>query len=123
MRRSARPTKPSCAPNPAPGSTSWSARPRPDSDRLDIVASAGPTANNARRLQVYTTEAYPEGRGVCGTAYRTRRASLSNDFANDPRGAAFKQVIQADGARSGAAFPLLVDDQCAGVMLFISSEI
>jgi diguanylate cyclase (GGDEF)-like protein len=97
--------------------------PRPDSDRLEIVASAGPTANNARRLQVYTSEAYPEGRGVCGTAYRTRQASLSNDFANDPRGTAFKQVIQSDGARSGAAFPLLVDGVCAGVMLFISSEL
>ena len=97
--------------------------PRPDSDRLDIVASAGPTASNARRLQVSTSEAYPEGRGVCGTAFRTRQASLSNDFANDPRGAAFKQVIQSDGARSGAAFPLLVDEQCVGVMLFISSEL
>ncbi len=97
--------------------------PRPDSDRLDIIASAGPTASNARRLQVYTSEAYPEGRGVCGTAYRTRQASLSNDFAHDPRGSAFKQVIQSDGARSGAAFPLLVDENCAGVMLFISSEL
>ena len=96
--------------------------PRPDSDRLDIIASAGPTAGNARRLQVSTSEAYPEGRGVCGTAYRTRQASLSNDFLSDPRGAAFKQVIQSDGARSGAAFPLLVDGKCAGVMLFISSE-
>ena len=70
-----------------------------------------------------TSEAYPEGRGVCGTAYRTRQASLSNDFLNDPRGSAFKQVIQSDGARSGAAFPLLVDEDCAGVMLFISSEL
>jgi hypothetical protein len=33
-------------------------------------------ASNARRLQVSTSEAYPEGRGVCGTAYRARQASL-----------------------------------------------
>ena len=32
-------------------------------------------------------------------------------------------MIQSDGARSGAAFPLLVDDHAAGVMLFISSEL
>ena len=62
------------------------------------------------------------GRGVCGTAFRTRKASLSNDFLSDPRGAAFHQVIQSDGARSGAAFPLMVDDRPVGVMLFISAE-
>jgi diguanylate cyclase (GGDEF)-like protein len=97
--------------------------PRPESARLDVIASAGPTAANARRLNVYTSEAYPEGRGLCGTAFRTRRSSLSNDFPNDPRGRAFHQVIQSDGARSGAAFPLLVGGEPVGVMLFISSEL
>jgi diguanylate cyclase (GGDEF)-like protein len=96
--------------------------PRSGSDRLDVVASAGPTAANARRLNVSSSEAYPEGRGICGTAFRTRRANLSNDFPGDPRGEAFRQVIQSDGAQSGAAFPLLVDGQVTGVMLFISSE-
>ena len=96
--------------------------PRFASDRLDVIAAAGPTAANARRLNVYTTEAYPEGRGLCGTAFRTRRANVSNDFPSDPRGLAFQQVIQSDGAQSGAAFPLLVGGNAVGVMLFISSE-
>ena len=95
---------------------------RPDSDYFEMVASAGPTADNARRLQVSTNEAHAVGRGVCGTAFRARKASLSNDFLNDPRGVAFHQVIQSDGARSGAAFPLLVDGRPVGVMMFISSE-
>jgi diguanylate cyclase (GGDEF)-like protein len=96
--------------------------PRSGSDRLDVIASAGPTAANARRLNVSTSEAYPEGRGLCGTAFRTQRSSLSNDFPADPRGQAFQQVIKSDGAQSGAAFPLLVGGETAGVMLFISSE-
>jgi diguanylate cyclase (GGDEF)-like protein len=96
---------------------------RPDSDYFEMVASAGPTADNARRLKVSTSEAHAVGRGVCGTAFRTRKASLSNDFLSDPRGAAFHQVIQSDGARSGAAFPLMVDDRPVGVMLFISAEV
>ena len=93
------------------------------SDHFAMVASAGPTAHNARRLKVSTSEAHAEGRGVCGTAFRTRRASIANDFVNDPRGNAFQQVIQSDGARSGAAFPLLVEGQPVGVMLFISAEL
>ena len=95
---------------------------RPHSEHFELVASDGPTAHNARRLKVSTSEAHAEGRGVCGTAFRARKASISNDFLSDPRGTAFTQVIQNDGARSGAAFPLLVDSEPVGVMLFISSE-
>src|SRR6202048_1219494 len=52
----------------------------PDRDGLDMVAVAGPTADNARRLKVSTNEADPEGQGLCGTAFRSRQASISNDF-------------------------------------------
>jgi diguanylate cyclase (GGDEF)-like protein len=95
---------------------------RPDSDYLDMVAAAGPTAENALRVRVSINEAHAEGRGLCGTAFRSRRAMIANDFPSDPRGAAFRQVIQSEGAKSGAAFPLLVHGQAVGVMLFISSE-
>ena len=65
----------------------------------------------------------PEGRGLCGHRLpHAARPPQPTIFANDPRGMAFQQVIQSDGARSGAAFPLLVDGQPVGVMLFISSE-
>ena len=53
---------------------------RPDSDYFEMVAAAGPTADNARRLKVSTSEAVPEGRGVCGTAFRARQACINNDF-------------------------------------------
>jgi diguanylate cyclase (GGDEF)-like protein len=94
---------------------------RPDSDYLDVVAAAGPTAENARRVKVSINEAHPEGRGLCGTAFRSRRASITNDYTGDARGAAFQQVIHREGAKSGAAFPLLVHGLPVGVMLFISS--
>ena len=95
---------------------------RPDSDYFEMVAAAGPTADNARRLKVSTSEAVPVGRGVCGTAFRARQACINNDFLGSPQNGAFTQVIQSEGARSGAAFPLMVDGLPAGVMLFISSE-
>jgi diguanylate cyclase (GGDEF)-like protein len=92
------------------------------SEYFEMVASAGPTAHNARRLKVSTSEVRAEGRGLCGTAFRTRKACITNDFVDDPRGIAFQPVIQSEGARSGAAFPLMVAGEPVGVMLFISSE-
>ena len=95
---------------------------RSDSDIMDTVAVAGPTASNMRRVKVSTNADRPEGRGLCGNAFRARRACIANDLRADPRGSAFHQFIHSDGAMSGAAFPLLVSGQPAGVMFFISSE-
>jgi GAF domain-containing protein len=95
---------------------------RSDSDYTDLVAVAGPTADNMRRVKVSTNADHPEGRGLCGNAFRSRRACIANDFRADPRGSAFRQFIHSDGAMSGAAFPLLVSGQAVGVMFFISSE-
>jgi diguanylate cyclase (GGDEF)-like protein len=95
---------------------------RPDNELLNMVASAGPTAENARRLRVSINETVPEGRGVCGTAFRSRQACINNDFLDGPQSGAFNHVIQNQGARSGAGFPLLVDGRTLGVMLFISAQ-
>src|SRR5258707_15801401 len=93
-----------------------------DCDSFTMVAAAGPTADKVRRLKVSTATAVPEGRGVCGTAFRSRQACINNDFFEGPGNEAFQQVIQHQGARSGAAFPLLVEGQPVGVMLFISGQ-
>ena len=95
---------------------------RSDSDYMDMVAVAGPTASNMRRVKVSINADRPEGRGLCGNAFRARRACIANDLRADPRGSAFHQFIHSDGAMSGAAFPLLVSGQPVGVMFFISSE-
>ena len=87
-----------------------------------MVAVAGPTADNMRRVKVSINADHPEGRGLCGNAFRARRACIANDMRADPRGSAFHQFIHSDGAMSGAAFPLLVSGQAVGVMFFISSE-
>jgi GAF domain-containing protein len=95
---------------------------RIESDYLDMVAAAGPTVDNARRLKLSINEAHPEGRGISGTAFRSRQARINNDFRKSRQSSAFAEVIQNNGAKSGAAFPLLVDGQPVGVMLFISSD-
>jgi len=95
---------------------------RPDNDYPDMVAVAGPTAENMRRVKVSFSAAHPEGHGLCGNAFRSRQACVANDLRGDARGAKFQKFILSDGARSGAAFPLFVSGEPVGVMFFISAE-
>jgi diguanylate cyclase (GGDEF)-like protein len=95
---------------------------RGDSDYLDLVAVAGPTADNTRKVRLSKNADHREGRGLSGTAFRAGEARISNDYMNDPRGHAFHPIVKSDGAKSGAAFPLKVGGEIVGIMLFLSAE-
>ena len=60
----------------------------PGSHFLRNVATAGPVAKPGS-VRASITEARPEGRGMSGIAYRTRRPCISNDYVADARSAAF----------------------------------
>ena len=87
------------------------------SDLLRIVAASGPAAETTRHVRLSVDEARPEGRGLSGTAFRTRQPCITNDYVTDQRVAAFQAVVGSDGAQSGAAFPLLVRRRAVGVMM------
>jgi len=91
----------------------------PDSDFLDIVAVAGPNAEITKSVRLSINAAHPEGRGLCGTAFRSRQPSISNDYLSDQHVGAFQSRIRSEGAKSGAAFPLLSSGRAVGVMLFV----
>jgi diguanylate cyclase (GGDEF)-like protein len=94
----------------------------PDGD-LDAVAAAGPTAERTRNVRLSIDEARPEGRGVSGTAFRSGKASISNDYlADEQRSSLLHAVVRGDGAKSAAAFPLLIHGRSVGVMVFLSAE-
>jgi len=93
-----------------------------DSDQLEIVASAGPSSDTTRNVRLSIDPERPEGRGMSGTAFRTRQPCISNDYLSDQRVSAFHAIVRGDGARSGAAFPLIVHDQAVGVMIYMSTE-
>ncbi|MCA1431746.1 GAF domain-containing protein [Bradyrhizobium sp. BRP20] len=95
---------------------------RAGSDRLEIVASAGPSADTTRNVRLSVDPERPEGRGMSGTAFRTRQPCISNDYLNDGRVSAFHAIVRGDGARSGAAFPLIAHDHAVGVMIYMSTE-
>jgi len=94
----------------------------PGSDLLQIVAAAGPTAETTRGVRLSINDAYPEGRGLSGTAFRSRQPCISNDYLADQRVSAFHAIVRGDGARSGAAFPLLIGGRAVGVMIYMSAE-
>src|SRR5207302_1947418 len=94
----------------------------PDSEYFDVVAAAGPTASSARQATISTSEARPEGRGLCGSAIRSQQACIINDYLGDPRAEAFHATARNDGTNSGASFPLLVQRRVVGVMSFMSLE-
>lgn len=93
-----------------------------DSDQLAIVAAAGPSAGTTRNVRLSIDPDRPEGRGMSGNAFRTRQPCISNDYVNDSRVSAFHRILQGDGARSGAAFPLITHDKPVGVMIYMSTE-
>ena len=43
------------------------------------------------QVTLSTSEAHPEGRGVCGIAFRSGQACIFNDYLADPRAAAFHE--------------------------------
>src|SRR5258708_2151502 len=94
----------------------------PDSDFFDVVAAAGPTAETTRNVRISTHSAHPEGQGGSGAAFRSRQACISNDYLADQQRSAFHAVLRGDGAKSGAAFPMLIAGQAVGVMVFLSAE-
>ena len=95
---------------------------RPDSDYLDIVAAAGPTAASSRQVRLSINEAHPEGRGLSGRAFRSRLACICNDYLADQTTQVFHARLRDDGANSGAAYPLLVGGRVVGIMLFVAAE-
>jgi diguanylate cyclase (GGDEF)-like protein len=95
----------------------------PNSLHLRVVASAGPGADEMRRSEFAITEQLPQGRGLTGTAFRTRLPCISNDFLADERTRPWRENALRSGVRSSAVLPLLKGDQAVGVLIFHSPEL
>jgi diguanylate cyclase (GGDEF)-like protein len=94
----------------------------PESDFLRVVAATGPGADASRNVKIAVSAAYPEGRGLTGTAFRTGQPCISNDYLADHGRSAFHGIARSTGAQSGAALPLLSRGRAVGALLFMSAE-
>ena len=94
----------------------------PNSEFLRVVAAKGPNADAVRNLRFAMTDRLPEGRGLTGTAFRTRQPCFSNDFLADERTRLWHENARRTGMQSCAALPLLDGDSVEGVLIFNSLE-
>ncbi len=94
----------------------------PHSEFLHIVASSGPDAAEMKSLSFPITESVPEGRGLSGVAFRTRKPCISNDFLADRRMKPRHETARRSGIASSAALPLLNGNRAEGVIIFNSVE-
>jgi diguanylate cyclase (GGDEF)-like protein len=95
-----------------------------DDESLETVASVLPDRKRARNVRLSSDASRPEGQGITGTAFRTRRPCISNDYLADFGSVGyFSKTLRDSGTRSGAALPLLKDGKAIGVLLFLSSEL
>ena len=85
---------------------------------LRVAASSGPTKLPTLRISIDASR--PEGRGLAGTAFQTRKACVSTDLLTDPRTLPWRAAQAASGVRSGAAVPLVRNQTPIGVLLFYS---
>jgi diguanylate cyclase (GGDEF)-like protein len=97
---------------------------KPDAEFLETVASAGPDRERARSVRLSIDATRPEGQGITGTAFRTGRPCISNDYLADfGSDGYFFNAVRDSGTRSGAGLPLLKHGKAVGVLLFLSSEL
>lgn len=90
---------------------------------LRSVAIAGNHGPGLFDVVIPLEQDKPEGRGVIGAAFHTRRPCISNDFLADSRTDAWHQIGAQGGVASAAAFPLLCDGKSVAVLLLYSFEL
>lgn len=96
--------------------------PAASSTRLEVAAATGGIGDDLRRADMSMDASRPDGQGLAGTAFRSRRTCVSHDFQNDPRTALWHEAAARAGIRSGAAVPLLRGRRTVGLLLLYSGE-
>lgn len=92
-----------------------------DSLRVKPVAAWGYEAGYLDTIRVVLDDS-PEGCGPIGMAIRQREYYICNDVNADPRMMPWRDEALKRGYGSVAAFPLIVEENLAGVITFYASE-
>jgi PAS domain S-box-containing protein len=100
----------------------WVGYPEHDEARtVRLVAQAGVDDERLETLDV-TWADDERGRGPTGTCIRTRQVVVSRDIAADPAMAPWREVALERHFASGAALPLLHDDELLGTLVVYASK-
>jgi len=93
-----------------------------DTGTVGVAAAAGGAASEFVAGMPIMLTSGPGSGGLVGTAFRSKRSTVSNDFLNDPRTAPWHALAGSHGLQSGAVVPMLEGDQVHGMLLFYSLE-
>ncbi len=101
----------------------WIALVNPDTSKIHAAASSGPQRAFLGQSALATVDAsQPEGRGPVGTVIRENKKYVCNDYSVDPRTDPWKDVAARYEFKSGAFFPITIDDQVIGALCLYAPE-
>jgi len=89
---------------------------------LRYAAGFGEDIARLRGIDISIIADTAEGSGVCGQAFRDRKACVSNDFLNDPRSLAWRKGASKGGVGAAAALPLTCNGRSVGVFVVTRRE-
>ena len=93
------------------------------SEFFTLAATHGPRAEIIRSRRYSPRAEHPEGRGLTGTAFRTREPCIRNDIQANEKLVHWPYDNSMQGAsRSGAALPLFSRGKICGILLFMGAE-
>lgn len=97
------------------------ARLNPDTQELVPETSWGDETGYLKKIRIYADDR-PEGRGPAGTAFRTKRPYVCNDWWGDPSTLPWRQPAQSAGWAASAVFPVILHGESRGLLTCYSKE-
>ncbi|MFY9316834.1 MAG: HD domain-containing phosphohydrolase [Burkholderiales bacterium] len=97
--------------------------PDPDTSWMTVAAMAGAGQERIHETRFSVAEARAEGRGLIGTAFRTRKPCISNDILNDERLRNWWEYARDMRHLAAVAVPLLQGGSAVGVLHFCANEV
>ncbi len=89
----------------------------PGTNTLRFAAGFGDDVVRLRAIDISIAADIPEGRGVCGEAFRDGKIIISNDYLNDARSLAWREGAAEAHIGAAAALPLTCNGRSVGVLL------
>src|SRR3984885_9852747 len=96
--------------------------PHETSGDAKVVAAAGEGADALRDAKISIDSSTAVGRGLVGTAYRTKAPCISNDFQNDSRTVHWHESARQAGVAAGDALPVVQNGHKMGILLLHSAD-
>jgi len=96
----------------------------PGTHWLKAVAGTGQMVDMGlvRQSRFSTDAENPYGKGICGKAFRTQKASVNEDILNSEQGRPWRESSRQAGIFASCAIPLVKTRRSVGVILFFVTK-